>query len=144
VSPHIFRKDLLKKIDGEGGRSENNRKAITIYKKYNYLKELDLSEPLYSSNFAYDNSHFGHFGLNSFVPEMQSLSFKNIKILWSLGENRRPPYFFTNQKRDYDSVKLLMFRKRPLIYVNSKVPYDESLPPLASRRSGVPGHSVLV
>ena len=84
MSPHIFRKDLLKKIDGEGGRSENNRKAITIYKKYNYWKELDLSEPLYSSNFAYDNSHFGHFGLNYFVPEMQSLSlsFKNIKILW--------------------------------------------------------------
>ena len=32
-----------------------------------------------------------------------------------LGENRRPPYFFTNQKRDYGSVKLQMFRKRPLI-----------------------------
>jgi hypothetical protein len=43
------------------------------------LKELDLNEPLYSSDFAYDN---GHFGLNSFVPEMQSLSFKNIKVLW--------------------------------------------------------------
>jgi hypothetical protein len=31
-----------------------------------------------------------------------------------------------------------MFRKRPLIYINSKVPFDESLPPLPSRRSGVP------
>ena len=90
------------------------------------MKELDLNEPLYSSNFAYDNSHFWP---NYFVPEMQSLS---------LGENRRPPYFFTNQKRDYGSVKLQMFRKRPLIYINSKVPFDESLPPLPSRRSGVP------
>jgi hypothetical protein len=58
-----------------------------------------------------------------------------------LGENRRPPYFFTNQKRDYGSVKLQMFRKRPLIYINSKVPFDESLPPLPSRRFGVPDHS---
>ena len=31
-----------------------------------------------------------------------------------------------------------MFRKRLLIYINSKVPFDESLPPLPSRRSGVP------
>ena len=31
-----------------------------------------------------------------------------------------------------------MFRKGPLIYINSKVPFDESLPPLPSRRSGVP------
>jgi hypothetical protein len=51
-----------------------------------------------------------------------------------LGQNSRPPYFFTNQKRDYSSVKLQMFRKRPLIYINSKVPFDESLP----RRPGVP------
>jgi hypothetical protein len=56
-----------------------------------------------------------------------------------LGDNRRPPYFFTNQKRDYGSVKLQMFCKRPLIYINSKVPFDESLPPSPSRRSGVPG-----
>ena len=60
-----------------------------------------------------------------------------------LGENRRPPYFFTNQKRDYGSVKLQMFRKRPLIYINSKVPFDESLPPLPSRRSGVPVYEFL-
>jgi hypothetical protein len=55
-----------------------------------------------------------------------------------MGRNRRPPYFFTNQKRDYGRVKLQMFRKRLLIYINSKVPFDESLPPLPSRRSGVP------
>jgi hypothetical protein len=60
-----------------------------------------------------------------------------------LGENHRPPYFFTNQKRDYGSVKLQMFRKRPLIYINSKVPFDESLPPLPSRRSGVPGYNYI-
>jgi hypothetical protein len=31
-----------------------------------------------------------------------------------------------------------MFRKRPLIYINAIVPFDESLPPLPSCRSGVP------
>ena len=67
------------------------------------MKELDLNEPLYSSNFAYS-----FFCARNAVIERQ-------KYQNHLGENRRPPYFFTNQKCDYGSVKLQMFRKRPLI-----------------------------
>jgi hypothetical protein len=34
-----------------------------------------------------------------------------------------------------------MFCKHLLVYINSKVPFHENLPPLPSHRSGVPGCS---
>jgi hypothetical protein len=106
------------------------------------LKELDLNEPLYSSNFAYDNSNFGHFWLNSFVPEIQSLRFKNIKILWGITADL--PISLQIRNAIMAALNYMqMFCKRPLIYINSKVPFDESLPPLPSRRSGVPDDSVM-
>jgi hypothetical protein len=33
-----------------------------------------------------------------------------------------------------------MFRKHLLVYINSKVPFHENLPPLPSHCSGVPGN----
>ena len=38
-------------------------------------------------------------------------------------------------------VQLPMFCKHLLVYINSKVPFHEDLPPLPSHRSGVPANA---
>jgi hypothetical protein len=55
-------------------------------------------------------------------------------IVW----RRTPSHPFHPINRKLGEVQLPMFCKHVLVYIKSKVPFHEILPPLPSHRSGVP------